>query len=271
MNKKIVMSIVITLTITMTFGMSVFAAPKQMSDGQIFDPDFYAQTYPDVVAALGSNEEVLYQHYLNNGKLEGRQPYALGTDVSSLVKSKPQKMADGGLFDPIFYAQTYPDVVALLGTDANVLYNHYKTNGSAMGRLPYASATPSTPRLVGAYTSNVSYRKQTNGNYAFYLRTILPGTATVGPRGSKKIYGTYSVDAISVVDDAGYPEIVAQYSSRPNGNYLPRVSLDVLIYNEAGTLLGTQSIHLMPGQSIETETFMKSTLTPGTYYLEMVG
>lgn len=51
------------------------AAPKTMPDGGTFDAEYYAQNNPDVVAALGSNESVLYQHYLNYGKAEGRAPY----------------------------------------------------------------------------------------------------------------------------------------------------------------------------------------------------
>ena len=56
--------------------LTVFAAPKTMSDGQTFDAEFYAETYPDVVAALGSSESALYSHYVNYGKAEGRLPYA---------------------------------------------------------------------------------------------------------------------------------------------------------------------------------------------------
>ena len=51
------------------------AAPKTMPDGGTFDAEYYAKNNPDVVAALGSNENVLYQHYLQYGKAEGRAPY----------------------------------------------------------------------------------------------------------------------------------------------------------------------------------------------------
>lgn len=53
-------------------------------------------------------------------------------------------------FDPVFYAETYPDVVAVIGTDAEALYNHYINNGKAEGRLTHAEgdtdtvATPQT-------------------------------------------------------------------------------------------------------------------------------
>lgn len=43
-------------------------------------------------------------------------------------------------FDPVFYAQAYPDVAAVLGTDAETLYNHYQNFGQKEGRVPYAGA-----------------------------------------------------------------------------------------------------------------------------------
>lgn len=43
-------------------------------------------------------------------------------------------------FDPAFYAATYPDVVTVLGTDVNALYDHYITYGQKEGRMPYANA-----------------------------------------------------------------------------------------------------------------------------------
>lgn len=51
-------------------------------------------------------------------------------------------MAAPGQFDPIYYAQTYPDVAVALGTDATVLYNHYITYGQKEGRIPYAGGQP---------------------------------------------------------------------------------------------------------------------------------
>lgn len=41
-------------------------------------------------------------------------------------------------FDPVFYAQTYPDVAAAIGTDPQALYCHYLTSGAAEGRLAHA-------------------------------------------------------------------------------------------------------------------------------------
>lgn len=58
---------------------------QYMSDGGLFDPIYYARNNPDVVAVMQTTDKnVLYQHYLNYGKVEGRQPYdpALQTEIS---------------------------------------------------------------------------------------------------------------------------------------------------------------------------------------------
>lgn len=57
---------------------------------------------------------------------------------SMSVQAAPQKMNDGRIFDPEYYATVNTDVVAALGTqDPAAMYQHYKTSGKAEGRLPY--------------------------------------------------------------------------------------------------------------------------------------
>lgn len=87
MKEKLVKAIAAISATMMLFGMTAFAAPKTMSDGGTFDSEYYAQQNPDVVAALGTDENVLYQHYLNNGKAEGRLPYATGAANTSASAS----------------------------------------------------------------------------------------------------------------------------------------------------------------------------------------
>lgn len=58
-----------------------------------------------------------------------------------MICMAPMNVMAAEKFDPAFYAATYADVVNALGTDANVLYNHYITYGQKEGRLPYAGAT----------------------------------------------------------------------------------------------------------------------------------
>ena len=69
---------VLMATAILGTSMTAYAAPKTMPDGQTFDPEFYAATYPDVVNVLGTDEAALYGHYVTYGKSEGRKPYADG-------------------------------------------------------------------------------------------------------------------------------------------------------------------------------------------------
>ena len=66
-------------------GINVYAAPKTMADGTVFDAEYYAETYPDVKAAFGNDEAALYNHYVNFGKAEGRQPVAPQAQATSNV------------------------------------------------------------------------------------------------------------------------------------------------------------------------------------------
>lgn len=65
-------------------GTVVWAAPVRMPDGGVFDPDYYAETCPDVTERLGTDAETLYQHYRDYGASEGRLPYAADADLSDV-------------------------------------------------------------------------------------------------------------------------------------------------------------------------------------------
>ena len=119
------------------------AAPKTMPDGQIFDAQFYAQNYPDVVAVLGNNESMLYSHYVNMGKAEGRLPYAgaqgaanaQGTvDVTVHWSMKVEDLGNGNqLVKPLTYS--YPANVYVEITDADVIdaVKHMLPDGAEWG------------------------------------------------------------------------------------------------------------------------------------------
>lgn len=79
-----------------------------------FDPVFYANKYPDVKQAFGTNADALFSHFLNNGMKEGR-----------MMNSN---------FDPKAYIAAYPDVKAYCNGDYTKAYEHYVTNGIREGR-----------------------------------------------------------------------------------------------------------------------------------------
>ena len=269
MKGRIIKTFAVIMTLVLLCGESVLAAPKTMADGGGFDPEYYAQQNPDVVAALGMDENVLYQHYLNNGKKEGRMPCAPENVTQSSAASTIQTMSDGGLFDPYFYAATYTDVATLIGTDATTLYNHYKTNGVAMGRVPYAGATPTTSRLIGTYTT-ANDRKKQGGTYNFYLRNNFPEFVTVSQRGGKKQkYGVYDLKSMSAVRTGEHPEFVTSYTSVAEGSELPSCYVDAILYDEAGTIISIEYVRLRADQTIATTVFRPFDGLPGNYYIEL--
>ena len=97
MKKKIFAMFLSVLLVTGSIPMNTFAATKRMSDGQLFDAEFYATMYPDVVKQYGNKESKLYEHYKNYGKSERRYPYATAAcllgqydDVSSFIENDVQ-------------------------------------------------------------------------------------------------------------------------------------------------------------------------------------
>lgn len=79
--------------------------------------------------------------------------------VTGGIAMLQHSLAAPGQFDPIYYAQTYPDVAAALGTDATALYNHYVNFGQKEGRIPYAGAQPG--EVVDGIANNAATVAQT--------------------------------------------------------------------------------------------------------------
>lgn len=93
MKKKMMMTL-LTMGLALASSMTVCAAPQIMPDGTVFDAEYYAQTSPDVAAALGTDAAVLYQHYALYGKAEGRQP------ASPDAAAQLQRMAMMANYEP---------------------------------------------------------------------------------------------------------------------------------------------------------------------------
>ncbi len=99
--KKTLVTIMTTLTV-LSNGLTAFAAPETMSDGTVFDAEYYAQSNPDVAAVLGTDKDVLYHHYLNYGKAEGRRAFADSTITDTVTDTSisAQVNALGITYDP---------------------------------------------------------------------------------------------------------------------------------------------------------------------------
>ncbi len=160
MRMKTLKTVLITLAVCafmLVPSVKARAQVKTMPDGMQFDPSFYAATYDDVYRAFGMNEALLYQHYLLCGIAEKRLPYA-GAEVgvnapANAASGTVLTMPDGGLFDPIYYANKNPDVVAVYGILPINLYTHYLYCGVLEGRLPYEGYRESDVKLVFSTTA----------------------------------------------------------------------------------------------------------------------
>ena len=65
--KTIISTLCAAAALSTVLSLPVNAASK-------FDPNYYAVLYPDVVALLGADPQVLFNHYIAFGMQEGRQP-----------------------------------------------------------------------------------------------------------------------------------------------------------------------------------------------------
>ena len=92
MKKKLSIVTLLTIVMTMCFGMTAFASPKTMPDGTVFDAEYYAKTYPDVSSAIGTDENALYQHYVMAGKAEGRHPVAPAQTTTSTTTASSSNL-----------------------------------------------------------------------------------------------------------------------------------------------------------------------------------
>lgn len=139
------------IMIAMTIGcsMAVNAAPKTMAGGTIFDAEFYASSNADVVQVLGNDEAVLYSHYVNYGKAEGRKPCADGAVSAVNVNTDA--------FDAVYYAENNPDVVKVVGKTADALYKHYLNYGKAEGRKPNSGSVAAVTNPVVSVSIDSSF------------------------------------------------------------------------------------------------------------------
>lgn len=142
---------------------TAIAAPKTMPDGTVFDAEFYANTYPDVKAAFGNDETALYNHYVQHGKAEGRKATASSTATTASTAYQDN-------FDPVFYANTYPDVKAAFGNDTAALYNHYLNNGKKEGRICNASQQ-TNQKKTNSEAASVAFTPISEEAKAFELYT----------------------------------------------------------------------------------------------------
>lgn len=99
MKKK--MTVLLTMFLVLGSSMTVCAEPKAMPDGTIFDAEYYAENNPDVEAVFGADANLLYMHYFNFGRAEGRKPCSdsfLTTEFNNSTSTSTVKIEADDLY-----------------------------------------------------------------------------------------------------------------------------------------------------------------------------
>ncbi|MBR3104932.1 MAG: hypothetical protein IKH46_14055 [Lachnospiraceae bacterium] len=118
----------------------------------IFDAAYYADKYPDVAAACGNDEDLLFAHFVNCGMAEGRQGNAE--------------------FDVQAYKANYADLQAAFGDDLTQYYMHYMNGGKAEGRSAVAQA-PKPQTTTPSSNSNTSAGKNMDDQLRWDLHAAI--------------------------------------------------------------------------------------------------
>ena len=203
---KKITTLTLILTIMLGSAMSVNAAPKTMPDGQKFDAEYYANSNPDVVAALGTSETALYNHYVSYGKAEGRKPYANAQETVDVNYGTTYKDLGNGQYlqGPLEYEILTPGG-ELWDTDIIAMAKDVAPTGTEWGMETFYD-------LRGYKKgNNVPKRGQSCQAFAYWLTDAIFGTTPAYLINSDDengnivikqydiiIYGTHCVVALNV-------------------------------------------------------------------------
>jgi len=190
MNKIMKKVLVYALVAVLFAGSALTAQAAGLRD--VFDAKLYAETYADLAAAFGDDEEALYNHYVTFGFNEGRTMNAL-IDVKKYREAYADLDAafgdnwdayvehyltygfrEGrnafGTFDARYYMERYADLKAAFGDDALALYTHYMDYGRNEGR------STAQPAPVAASNNGGQSAPQVTTPVSFSGRIVDPST-----------------------------------------------------------------------------------------------
>ena len=131
------------------------------------------------------------------------------------------------VFDATFYATAYPDVAAVVGSDAEALYQHYVTSGMLEGRQPSASFN------VQIYMSNYADLQAVYGNNipAYVQHYILVGMGEgriadhLIPGKSLVSFESLGTSTVKNVDLSAWNLVLVNHENPISTSYAPEVTL----------------------------------------------
>ena len=183
----------------------IIALPAQASNAAVFAPVFdstyYAEKYADLRAVFGTDEALLFNHFLTCGMAEGRQGSAE--------------------FNVFVYQEKYADLRAAFGDDLVSYYMHYITNGKAEGRTATGGASGSSGAAAPTATTTTStagstHPMFTDAQWAYANEVIALVNQQRAAYGLGPVTATYELSSAA---QARAVETVTLFShTRPNGS-----------------------------------------------------
>lgn len=118
----LIMAVLVVFSSTVPVNAAVNAPNEKLPQSleELFDAQFYAYKYPEVVSVVGNDEKALFNHFVEHGINEGRT-------CSSLLNVAQ-------------YRANYPDVANALDHHWDDIVKHYFTNGINEGRKSFVSS-----------------------------------------------------------------------------------------------------------------------------------
>lgn len=145
-----------------------------MPDGTVFDPVYYAQWNPDVVATMGTGRLALYKHYIEYGRAEGRVYHAqtvnqyVGAD-GFLYRDdiQPNGVTIRTIMDPETGATVQDTINPPALTFLSAVSTHYNTRIARAKNVQLASSRIHNaiikPGEEFSYSKQILPRTQANG------------------------------------------------------------------------------------------------------------
>jgi len=194
-----------------------------------FDAETYLAKYSDVKEAYGSDAELALDHYVRNGKNEGR------TDVNEaelLITEEKNELRN--TFDANYYLERYSDVKEAYGIDAELALDHYVRSGKNEGRS-YLNTRPTAITL-----DNLSVSENLSGAHIGNLSGVDPQNDAL----TFSIIGGSDASMFEVVNNMLHlsTNATADYESKSN-LYVELSTTDIggLSYNQSFTIFVTNT------------------------------
>lgn len=240
----IITAIIMSLVTFGSYNITSFAAIKDYG-GILFDAEYYAAHNQDVVAALGSTDEnVLLEHYINIGSLEGRQPYDTNDPLA------PPSQTPSGV--TVYRCS----LLRYVNTDGAMLYSDASLASVTGVTLPINTPITATGETLNGYWQvffNNSYYYMVGGSlfnsiitekeYDIYWTDTIPINTVLTSVDKKTSLMITSITCTAYNPYNGYIQFTASYQIIENSNkYSKYIHLNGICTDNYGNVLDTDYV-----------------------------